>query len=137
MAIWLPRIPAIALSSRPRMSRPWNLALPVMVAFRSLTRPMTEYIDTLLPDPDSPTMLSTSPGATWSESPFTACTVPARVRNRTLRSSTSRTGACGLATTHPRVQPGVHHVDRGVRDHDEERRVHDSAHDHWQVQILQ
>src|ERR1700733_13816936 len=127
-------MPAMAASSRPMRSLPWNLALPVMVAFRSLTRPITEYIDTLLPDPDSPTMPSTSPGATWNDSPLTACTVPALVRNRTLRSSTSSTG---LTTTHPRVQPGVDDVDDRVRDHDEERRVHDSSHDHRQVQVLQ
>src|SRR6202453_4901103 len=108
----------MAASARPRMSRPWNLALPVMVAFLSLTRAMTEYIDTLLPDPDSPTMLSTSPGATWREGPLTSCATPSRARKRTSRSRTSRDGASGLSTTHPRVHPGLDHTDSAVRNHD-------------------
>src|SRR6516162_7482025 len=44
---------------------------------------------TLLPEPDSPRMHSTSPGCTVKLTPLTACTVASRLTNRTLRFSTS------------------------------------------------
>ena len=50
---------------------------------RSMTRPSVD-----LPQPLSPTMASTSPSATESDTPSTACTAPAR------RPSASRTGKC-------------------------------------------
>ena len=48
---------------------------------------------TLLPQPDSPTIPSVSPGAMSNEIPLTACTVPRPVQNWTCRSSTARRGS--------------------------------------------
>src|SRR2546421_2973051 len=48
---------------------------------------------TLLPEPDSPTMPSTSPSLTVNEIPSTAWTIPSSVRNETLRSRTSSSGS--------------------------------------------
>ena len=46
-----------------------------------------------LPEPDSPTMPSTSPGRSANDTPRTACTTPSSVGKRTLRSSTSSTAS--------------------------------------------
>ena len=46
-----------------------------------------------MPEPDSPTMPSTSPGRSEKLTPRTACTTPSSVGKRTLRSSTSSSGA--------------------------------------------
>src|SRR3712207_6109341 len=51
----------------------------------------------LLPEPDSPTMATVSPGATSRLMPFTACRMPSPVRKRTLRLRTERTGSAILA----------------------------------------
>src|SRR6516165_4906315 len=45
-----------------------------------------------LPDPDSPMMQSTSPGAMANDTPLTALTVASRVTNFTARSCTSTRG---------------------------------------------
>src|SRR4051794_35184429 len=91
-------------------------------------------IDTLLPEPDSPTTPSTSPGWSENDRPSTAVTVPRRVRNVTRRSWTSSKGS---GTAHPRVEFGVQDVHDGVRQDHEEGRVQDRAHDHRQVDVLQ
>ena len=57
-----------------------------MVAFGARVRPITVSIETLLPDPDSPTTPSIWPGSTESETPSTAFTTPSSVANRTRRS---------------------------------------------------
>src|SRR6266480_2187404 len=54
---------------------------------------MTASEDTDLPDPDSPTMPSTSPGCTWYDSPRTAVTGPASLGKVTDRSVTSSRGS--------------------------------------------
>ena len=46
---------------------------------------MTACIVWLLPDPDSPTIATVSPGATSRSRPFTACSTPSPVRKRTSR----------------------------------------------------
>src|SRR5690606_9262545 len=46
---------------------------------------MTASIETDLPEPDSPTMASTSPLSTESETPSTARSLPAAVSNSTVR----------------------------------------------------
>ena len=48
---------------------------------------------TLLPDPDSPNRQSTSPGLTVKLTPLITETELSRVTNRTVRSSTSTSGA--------------------------------------------
>ncbi len=50
---------------------------------------ITDIMVTLLPEPDSPTMPSTSPGSSVNETPSTALTTPSSVRNETLRFLTS------------------------------------------------
>src|SRR5882672_8002641 len=55
-------------------------------------RRSTDSAVTLLPDPDSPTIASVSPGSTWNETPSTAVTVPRSVRNRVVRFLTSSSG---------------------------------------------
>ena len=45
-----------------------------------------------MPDPDSPTMPSVSPGDTLNEMSLTALTVPSSVRKDTLRLRTSSSG---------------------------------------------
>ena len=48
---------------------------------------------TLLPQPDSPTTASVSPGATVNDTPSTARTTPSRVKKCVLRPSISSSGA--------------------------------------------
>ena len=57
-----------------------------MVAFAALVRPITVSIETLLPDPDSPTTPSILPESTENETPSTAFTTPSSVAKRTRRS---------------------------------------------------
>ena len=57
------------------------------------SRPMAARAVTDLPDPDSPTMPSTSPGAMEKSMPRTAWTVPAFVRNSTSSPSTCSAGS--------------------------------------------
>ena len=45
---------------------------------------ITDIMVTLLPEPDSPTMPSTSPLVTANETPSTARTMPSSVRNETF-----------------------------------------------------
>src|SRR3954471_21994949 len=108
---------------------------PSNTAFGSRIRRMIDMTVTLLPDPDSPTMPSTSPGAMSNETPSTARTSPSSVRKETRRSRTSSSGAS--ANAHARIEEAVDDVDDRVRDDDEERRVHDGRHDHGQVEVLE
>src|ERR1700750_2812155 len=105
------------------------------MALGSRMRRMTDIAVTLLPEPDSPTMPSTSPARTVNETPSTARISPSSVRKDTRRSRTSRSGRAGNAD--PRVEYAVDDVDDGVRDDDEERRVDDGRHDHRQIEVLQ
>src|SRR6201999_2283839 len=99
---WLPMV------SR---SRPSNSAVPLTRAPR--TRPMMVWVDTLLPEPDSPTIPRVFPASTSKESPRTACTMPSGVRNETRRSLTSRSATRYLPLTQdtPRVRGAVLSLD--------------------------
>ena len=111
-------------------------------------RPSRLIIETLFPDPDSPTTPSTSPGATEKDKPSTASAVPRRLRKLTRRSCTwsKGSGAGGEATlapdpwgsdmADPRVKGCVHQVDQRVREHDEEGGVEHGSQDHRQVEVL-
>ena len=55
-----------------------------------MIRRITDIMVTLLPEPDSPTMPSTSPLVTPIEMPSTARTTPSSVRNETFSPSMSR-----------------------------------------------
>src|SRR3954447_20513054 len=105
------------------------------MALGSRMRRMTDMAVTLLPEPDSPTMPSTSPARTVNETPSTARISPSSVLKDTRRSRTSRRRASGNA--HPRVEDAVEDVDDRVGDDDEERRVDGGRHDHRQVEVLQ
>src|SRR5205823_878081 len=56
-------------------------------------RPSTASMLTLLPEPDSPTIPSVSPGKTSEVTPSTAWTIPSSVLNSTVRSRIERTGS--------------------------------------------
>ena len=55
-------------------------------AFGERVRPSRVIAVTDLPDPDSPTIATTSPGATSKQTPSTACTTPSSVAKETCRS---------------------------------------------------
>src|SRR5882724_7267863 len=74
-------------------------------------RPSRERPVTVLPEPDSPTIPSTSPRPTSNDTPSTAFTTPARVKKWTFRSSTDRTTLMLSA-----LEPRVHHVAQLVAD---------------------
>ena len=73
-AISAPRTFRISTGPRVSRSRPSNIAWPVIRAPR--VRPMIVCVETLLPEPDSPTMPRVCPASTWKETPRTACTTP-------------------------------------------------------------
>ena len=60
--------------------------------------PMADITVWLLPEPDSPTMATNSPGLTSMSMPFTASTSPSPVRNSTLRSRTARMGSAVMGS---------------------------------------
>ena len=65
---------------------------PEIVACCGLISPITVSELTLLPEPDSPTMPSVSPGSIEYDTPSTAFTTPSSVLKCTLRSLTSSSG---------------------------------------------
>src|SRR5665213_2352261 len=135
-----PRTDCISVSESPRISRPSKRTLPEIETLASRTSPSIEYMATLLPDPDSPTMPSTSFAPTSKESPSTARTTPWRVAKETERSRTLRTafvGGFSSDNANPWINIGVEDVDDGTREHDEERAVHDATHDEGQVKVLE
>jgi hypothetical protein len=79
-------------SSRwPRISCPRSLTLPEAAPFLA-SSPMIAIRIWLLPEPDSPTMPTVSPGQSDRLTSLTAATVPPSVRNWTRRSLISRIG---------------------------------------------
>ena len=69
--------------------------LPPSTARRLGSRRISARMVTDLPEPDSPMMHSTSPGAISNDTPLTACTVASRLTNLTVRSFTSTRGLAG------------------------------------------
>src|SRR5262249_3165183 len=104
---------------------------PVTSAFDG-SRPITAAELTLLPEPDSPTIASVSPGATAKSMPSTAGTGPPSVATVTCRSWTSSTGS---AVEHRRVEHTVHYVHHQVREDDQEGREQRDADDHGHVEL--
>src|SRR5215813_9150813 len=92
-------------------SAPAKRALPAVTRPARGRMPSNASDVTLLPQPDSPTIPSVSPGAMSNEMPLTACTVPRRVSKRTCRSSTPRRGS--LST---RAQLGIERLAQAVAD---------------------
>src|SRR4051794_21521854 len=95
--------PSATSSPRPRRSsrffslnrsRPWNIAVPLTIRPGGVgIRPSSASVETLLPEPDSPTIPSVSPGKRSYETPSTAWTIPSSVLNSTTRSLIERTGS--------------------------------------------
>src|SRR3954453_14142788 len=144
MAISLPRSARMSLSRMAIRSCPRKTASPSTCAFGSRMSFSKLIIETLLPEPDSPTIPRTSPWLTVKDRPSTAVTTPRRVRNLTARPRTSSSGSplrrwtsADSGTAHPRVEPGVHDVHHGVGKNDEEGGVQNAAHDDRQVEVLQ
>src|SRR5262245_54868362 len=75
---------------------------------------------TLLPEPDSPTMPSVSPGLIANETPLTACTVPRDVQNSTNRSATWSSGSDTSAElgVEGLAQPVADQVEAEDEEHD-------------------
>src|SRR3954469_22709808 len=129
----LPRISRRSLSEAFRRSRPSNITSPVMCAFFWRVSPITVRLETLLPEPDSPTIPSALPGSTSYEMPSTALTRPSSVSKCTYRSRTLKSGS---GIFHARVDEGVEDVDDQVRDDDEERADQDRSLDHRKIGVL-
>src|SRR5260370_11019062 len=93
-------------------------------------RPMIAIAVTLLPEPDSPTIPTISPGLTVKETPSTARTTPSSVRNETWRSRTSSSGVAGdSGNPHAGVEPRIEDVDDRIRSDDAACCVHDRGDD--------
>src|SRR6516225_10336407 len=88
-------------------SWPSTRTLPVIRARRGGNRRINARRVTVLPEPDSPRMHSTSPGCTRKLTPFTACTVASRVTKLTVRSDTSANAALPFAAGSDMGQPAV------------------------------
>ena len=69
------------------------MALPSNRAFGPRVSPISVIAVTDLPEPDSPTIATTSPRSTVNETPSTALTMPSSVWKMTRSSSTSSSGA--------------------------------------------
>src|ERR1700690_3439736 len=90
---------------------------------------MAAIIAWLLPEPDSPTMATVSPGPTLRSIPRTACTSPSGVSKRTCSPRMSRIGASAIglrASPVARIegiaQPVAEEIEREQRRHEENRR---------------
>ncbi len=86
MAMSVARILRIFPASRPTTFTLPTFATPETLALPG-SSPMAAVEVTDLPDPDSPTSATTSPGLTASESPLTACTSGPAVSKVTCRLS--------------------------------------------------
>ncbi len=95
IAMRRPRMDARSVSRRPISSVPRNRMEPATRACGG-NSPMVASADTDLPDPDSPTIPSTSPVATSKLTPRTAATRPASLGNDTSRSRTCRTASSAV-----------------------------------------
>src|SRR6185503_16322680 len=107
IAMRAPRMRRISSSLSFRRSVPSKKIRPPTMRPGGSTRPRIENPVTVLPQPDSPTRPSTSPGRTSKLTPSTARTTPARVKKWVLRSWTSR-----VLTLKARVE----HVPEAVAD---------------------
>src|SRR5690348_4879724 len=83
----------------------------------SCSRRITDSAVTLLPEPDSPTRPSVSPGCTVKLTPSTARTTPASVSKYVRRSRTSSSGLRILATPGAGIEPVTDSVSEEVETH--------------------
>ncbi len=96
IAMSLPRYFDISLSFRSSKLTPLYEMEPVIDAL-SASRPIIDNDITVLPEPDSPTMPSTSPARMSSDTSRTARTMPASLGNVTERLRISMRLRCALA----------------------------------------
>ena len=95
IAMSRPMIARRALGLSRRRSCPQkSMRSAVTVAVQG-SSPMTASMDTDLPDPDSPTIASTSSVSTAMSTPSTAAKAPLRVAKRTVRLRMSRSFMAG------------------------------------------
>src|SRR4051794_14515078 len=134
MAMSPPRMARNSRWGRPTSSRPRRRIEPLTATLTSPSRPRTLIAVTVLPEPDSPTMLTISRAPMVNETESTARTGPASVRKVTLKSATSSSGG-GSGMPDPWIEPSVDDIDQPVGEHDEKRGVHHRGHDHWQVEV--
>src|SRR5580693_3867179 len=108
MPISLPRIRRMSWSESVLISRPLSLMLPPAIDPPVGSRFMIDSAVMVLPQPDSPTIPSVSPGSTWIDTPSTACTTPSLSRISVRRSVISSSGATRfsfLARPYPPFSP--------------------------------
>src|SRR5262245_62612434 len=77
-------------------------------------RRSTESEVTLLPQPDSPTIASVSPGMIAKDTPSTARTMPSRVKKCVLRSSISSSGTSPAIALHAASKARVERIAHAV-----------------------
>src|ERR1700733_8937457 len=99
----LPRISFTRASDALSSSSPLKRTLPLTRAFEASSPSMLRSI-WLLPEPDSPTMASTSPADKSRSTPDTARTTPPPLRNSTVRLRASSKGAWAISALFLRVQ---------------------------------
>src|SRR5476651_257744 len=99
IAMRRPRISASRLSDCVSRSSPSNITRPATIFAGGGARRSNVRLETVLPLPDSPTMPSVWPDATWKSTPSTARTTPSRVWKWTLSPSTASSGAGSAADT--------------------------------------
>ncbi len=118
IAMSRPRTRRTSRSGKASRSRPMNSTLPVTVELLIMrTRPRMASALMLLPQPDSPTRPTVSPGAMAKLTPSTAWTSPSWLSNLTARSVTlSRLSPCadttcikGLYRTFGKLRRGKYH----------------------------
>src|SRR5215469_2847734 len=119
MLIWAPRTRRSSSSLIASKSRPRNSAVPLTSA--ADVSPSRVSMETLLPDPDSPTMPSVAPAWTSNDAPRTARTMPSGVRKLTCKPSTasvtgSEAGQPACALTLSPGQPDIGRVTVEVVD---------------------
>ncbi len=104
-------------------------------------RPMIVCAVTLLPEPDSPTIASTSPALELEGDAVDRLQRPSSVAKPTRRSSTSSSGRAGAQLApagpqpDPRIEVGVGDVDQGVEEDDEEGAEEGHRHDRGEVEV--
>src|SRR5438552_2608421 len=98
MAMRRPRSRRISFSRRPRRLWPRKITSPEIRAVFG-RRPRIDIDVTLLPEPDSPTIPSTSFSWTSNDTPSTAFTTPSSVGNSTCRSRTERMAPSGISAS--------------------------------------
>src|SRR4051794_234354 len=138
IAISLPRPLRSSSGGSVSRSRPLNSTSPEITVRARLSRPMIARFETLLPEPDSPTMPRVSPRDSVNDTSETAWTMPSEVGKRTVRPRTSRrrsplddvipAPACSCVSDSG-VDERVKDVDDQVHQRDGEcRQQHDAEH---------